>query len=210
MSSIKKRGSSCCIIQTIVWNLEEIEYYGSGFQDKKTISWRIHDMKTKGNISHVSRGLYSLKSKTEFKPEISNIVNQINNKLIQEFPFIQFCLWESKWFNEFMVHQLFKNYIVVETEKEVMESVFNSFSDLDSMTYLNPDRDIFELYISSYDEVIIVKQLVSEAPINVNDQGMHIASLEKLLVDILIERDLLLPNRMSWIMFLNRLSKSIT
>lgn len=158
--------------------------------DKKTISWRIHDMKTKGIISHVSRGLYSLKSKKEFKPEISNIVKQINNKLIQEFPFIQFCLWESKWFNEFMVHQLFKNYIVVETEKEVMESVFNSFSDLDSMTYLNPDRDIFELYISSYDEVIIVKQLVSEAPINVDDQGMHIASLEKLLVDTLIERDL--------------------
>lgn len=157
---------------------------------KETISWRIHDMKSRGIISHVSRGLYSLKSKKKFEPEISNTVKQINNKIIQEFPFIQFCLWESKWFNEFMVHQLFKNYIVIETEKDVMESVFNAFSDSNSMIYLNPDHDIFELYISNYDEVIIVKQLVSEAPILVNDTGVHIASLEKLLVDTLIEKDL--------------------
>lgn len=89
-----------------------------------------------------------------------------------------------------MVHQLFKNYIVIETEKDVMESVFNSFSDSNSMIYLNPGHDVFELYISNYEEVIIVKQLVSEAPIIVNDKGVHVASLEKLLVDALIEKDL--------------------
>lgn len=172
---------------------DELEVFLQNFfpdAAKETISWRIHDMKARGIISHVSRGLYSLKSKKEFEPEISNTVTQINNKLIQKFPFIQFCLWESKWFNEFMVHQLFKNYIVIETEKDVMESVFKAFSDSNSMIYLNPDHDIFELYISNYDEVIIVKQLVSEAPIIVNDKGVHIASLEKLLVDTLIEKDL--------------------
>jgi len=157
---------------------------------KETISWRIHDLKSKGIISNVSRGLYSLKSKRDFEPEISNTVKRLNRRLGKDFPFIQFCLWESKWFNELMVHQLFKNYIVIETEKGVMESVFNSFSDLNKMIYLNPDHEIFELYISNYEEVIIVKPLVSEAPIIINDKGIHLASLEKLLVDALIEKEL--------------------
>jgi hypothetical protein len=157
---------------------------------EKTISWRIHDLKSKGIISHISRGMYSLAIKKEFQPDVSNTLKRINNKINKEFPFIQFCLWESKWFNELMVHQLFKNYLVIETEKDVMESVFNSLTDFSKKVFLNPDHEIFERYIANFNDVIIIKPLVSEAPINMDEKGIHLASLEKLLVDSLIEKDL--------------------
>lgn len=156
----------------------------------KTISWHIHNLKSNGTISHVSRGVYSLDNKRDFQPQISNTLKRINNKIIKEFPFIQFCLWESKWFNDLMIHQLFKNYLVVETEKDVMESVFNSLTDFSKKVYLNPDHEIFERYIANFNEVIIIKPMVSEAPINIDENGLHLALLEKLLVDALIEKDL--------------------
>ncbi len=158
---------------------------------EKTISWRIHNLKSKGIIRHVSRGIYSLVTKKDFKPEISNSLKRINNKIRKEFPFVQFCLWESKWFNELMVHQLFKNYLVIETEKDAMESIFNSLTDFSKKVFLNPDHEIFERYIANVNDAIIIKPLVSEAPVNIDDQqGIHLASLEKLLVDSLIDTDL--------------------
>lgn len=158
---------------------------------EKTISWRIHDLKSKGIVRHVSRGIYSLVTKKDFKPEISNSLKRINNKIRKEFPFIKFCVWESKWFNEFMVHQLFKNYLVIETEKDVMESIFNSLTDFSKKVFLDPDQEIFERYIANFNDAIIIKPLVSEAPLNIDEQqGIYLASLEKLLVDSLIDTDL--------------------
>ncbi|MBC7913840.1 MAG: hypothetical protein H7Y07_06920 [Pyrinomonadaceae bacterium] len=180
--------------QKDIFTKDELEVYlRHHFPDaaEKTISWRIHDLKSKGIIKHVSRGMYSLVTKKNFQPEISNSLKRINNKICKEFPFVQFCLWESKWFNEIMVHQLFKNYLIIETEKDVMESIFNSLTDFSKKVYLNPDHEIFERYIANVNDAIIIKPLVSEAPVNIDEQnGIHLASLEKLLVDSLIDTDL--------------------
>ena len=153
------------------------------------INWQLYQLKSQGLIQSVSYGNYSLTSKLLFKPAISNSLKRIYNRVNKEFPFLNICLWDSRWFNEFMHHQLFRFYLVIEVEKESTESVFNALTDYSKKVFLNPTDDIFNHYIANFNEVIIVKSLISEAPLNETD-GIKVASLEKLLVDCLVDKGL--------------------
>ncbi len=156
---------------------------------EKTINWKINQLKTKGILTHVSRGIYSLSKKKTFNPELSPNLRRIYNKVKKELPFINFCIWDSRWFNEFMIHQLFKYHIVVEVEKEAADSVFNTITDFSKNVFLKPDAEIFRRYIINYQEVIIVKSLISESPLQEFD-GIKVPCIEKLLIDCLIDNDL--------------------
>jgi hypothetical protein len=88
-----------------------------------------------------------------------------------------------------MLHQPFKGITVVEVEKSAVEAVFALLSVDFKYVYLNPDRVLFERYINSKEEVIIVKHLNSEAP-TITDHHIVFPTLEKLLVDMLIDENL--------------------
>jgi len=156
---------------------------------EKTINWKIYQLKSKGILSHISRGIYSLKKKNDYTPELSPYLKRIFNKVKKDLPLISFCVWDSRWFNEFMIHQIFRYYIVVETEKDATDSVFNALTGFSKNVFLNPDKEIFRRYISNYDEVIIVRSLVSEAPL-LKAENIIVPSIEKLLIDCLIDIDL--------------------
>lgn len=154
-----------------------------------TISWKLHNLKSQGLIQSPSYGVYTLNAKSDFRPEPSSYLKRIFNKVTKEFPYLQTCVWDSRWFNNLMLHQLFKYYLVIEVEKDAAESVFNSLTDFSKKVFLNPTEDIFNRYISNFNEVIIIKSLISESPI-VEADGIKIAALEKLLVDCLADKDL--------------------
>ncbi len=88
-----------------------------------------------------------------------------------------------------MLHQLFKYYLVLEVEKDSAEAVFNTMTDVSKKVFLNPTEDIFTRYISNFSEVIIVQSLITESPI-IEVEGTKIASLEKLLVDCIADKEL--------------------
>lgn len=156
---------------------------------EQTVNWNIHKLKEDGVLHHVARGKYSLKPTNNFKPELSGSLKRLHNRIKKEFPFADFCVWDSRWMNEFMHHQLFRYQLVVEAEKDVLEAAFNAVSDFSKKVFLNPDAQMFERYVANFDEAIIMKPLVSEAPLE-NQGGYSIAPLEKLLVDMLIDKEL--------------------
>lgn len=154
-----------------------------------TIAWKLYNLKSLGLIHSPSYGIYTLSIKNSFSPEPSNYLKRVYNKIAKEFPYLQICVWDSRWFNNLMLHQLFKYYLVVEVEKDSVESVFNSLTDFSKKVFINPTEDIFNRYISNFNEVIIIKSIISESPI-IKVDGIQIASLEKLLVDCLADKDL--------------------
>lgn len=154
-----------------------------------TITWNLHLLKNQGIIQNISRGKYTLNAKKQFSPTLSPSLKRLYNKISREFPFLEICVWDSRWFNDLMLHQLFKYYLVIEVEKDSTESVFNTMTDVSKKVFLNPSEDIFTRYISNFNEVIIVKSLISESPILEYD-GVKIAPLEKLLVDCISDKDL--------------------
>lgn len=154
-----------------------------------TINMYLSKLKKKGKISAPSKGFYELGNIPLFKPEVSNPLKKIYNKIKREFPYITFCVWDSTWLNGLMRHQPFKHYLVVEVEKVAFEPVFGFLNETFKNVFLNPDEEIFDRYIQNLDEVMIVKNLVSEAPLT-EVQKIVVPALEKLLVDMLADTNL--------------------
>lgn len=154
-----------------------------------TINMYLSKLKKEGIINNSSRGIYEINGKAEFHPKISNVLKRIYKKVNREFPYISFCIFDTAWLNDFMVHQPFKNYIVLEIEKDACESVFAFLSNSMKNVFYNPTEEIFERYISNLDDVIIVKNLISESPLIEKDKTV-IPTLEKLIVDMLADTSL--------------------
>lgn len=155
-----------------------------------TIAVYLSKLKKAGKIKNHARGIYSISDKKIFSPEINQNLKKIYNKIHKEFPFIEFCVWSTKWINDLMRHQPFKNFTMIEVDKEAEEQVFNAVSEWTKNVYFNPGEEILERYISVImDEVIIIKNLVTESP-TIKKNKIEIPALEKILVDILIDKEL--------------------
>ena len=154
-----------------------------------TINMYLSKLKKEGIINAPSRGIYEMESNIPFKPNISNSLKRIFNKVKREFPYISFCIWDTVWLNDFMRHQPFKHYLVMEVEKDASESVFTFLTGTIKNVFFNPDEEIFDRYIHNQDEILIVKNMVSESPM-IENEKIIIPALEKLLVDMLIDRAL--------------------
>ncbi|WP_445452458.1 DUF6577 family protein [Flavobacterium sp. 25HG05S-40] len=155
-----------------------------------TITVYLSKLKKAGIINNPERGVYSITDKQIFNPEINQNLKKLYNKIHKDFPFIDVCVWNTKWLNDLMRHQPFKNYTIIEVEKDVEEQIFNAISEVNKNVYLNPNGEILERYISSnVEEVTIIKNLVTEAPTSKNNK-IEIPTLEKVLVDIIIDKEL--------------------
>jgi len=161
---------------------------------EQTIGWKIYQLKDEGILKHVSRGMYSFSSRAKFIPPVSDELKKLYKKLKGQFPLLNLCVWDTRWLNSFMLHQPGRFYLIVETEKDGMEPVFHFLLDSYKNVFLNPDKQTIERYVANAQESIIVKSLVTEAPLHTVD-SVHTSSLEKLLVDCLSEPDLLAAQR---------------
>lgn len=77
----------------------------------------------------------------------------------------------------------------METEKDALNAVFNRLTGLSKKVFLQPNRSVMELYVLSLNEAVIVKPLVSEAPV-MKTGKITTATPEKMLVDIVAEPDI--------------------
>lgn len=159
------------------------------FWSDNTINMYLSKLKKEGVINAPSRGIYEMDRSIPFQPNISNNLKRLFNKVKREFPYIAFCIWDTLWLNDFMRHQPFKHYVVIEVEKDASESVFAFLTESNKNVFFNPGEEIFDRYIHNQDKVLIVKNMVSESPLMEKDK-INIPALEKLLVDMLIDTTL--------------------
>jgi hypothetical protein len=159
-------------------------------KNKNTLRWKIHDLKEKGIIHHETRGVYTLTAqKRSYQPKIPVEAKELYKSIQQELPYTELSMAHTEWFNEFILHQAFRTYLVIEVEKEAAASVFNRLSEQGKKVFLDPGREIFDYYISHVENPIIIKPLISESPL-VELDDIKIASLEKLLVDCICDTEL--------------------
>ena len=142
-----------------------------------------------GVLNKHGQGCYSFSKKQFYIPEVTNKLITINRKLIRNFPLLKFCIWRTSSVNEFMLHQPFRFYIIIETESEAVESVFNFLQNDFNNVFIRPDGDILYNYATSKSDCLIIRNLVSEAPLQAVGKLTTI-TIEKMLVDIFIDHDL--------------------
>jgi hypothetical protein len=148
-----------------------------------TINWRVYTLIQEGILQRIGRGKFRLGEGRIYIPEISSASKSIFKKLKAEFPYANFCVWNTSVLNEFMQHQPGRYFLLVETDKEITNSIFYFLREIKKSVFIDPTNDILEKYIVNEKEVVVIKSLISEAPTqNINE--VETATIEKILVDI--------------------------
>ena len=139
-----------------------------------------------------SYGKYKLNEdlKYDFLYEPSEFMLSLNRHIKEKFPFIDYCIWQPSIFASMMLHIPAVRTTLVDVERVAMESVFMSLQNMESAipVFLNPNQEDADRYITNRD-MIIVRPLVKEAPIDIID-GCPVPTLEKMLVDAISDKEL--------------------
>lgn len=139
-------------------------------------------------------GMYALKgqevNKRKFLHSPSKELSSIHQILQKTFPYLEYLCWETRILHEFMTHQPGQNSIIIESEKDSYESVFNRLIEkFAGRVFLDPTRSLMENYVLPQASPIIVLPLISESPRTTHNK-IPFPKLEKILVDILVDENI--------------------
>ena len=165
--------------------LDIIEFYLHMEPEVKTttINWRVYNLVQSGVLTRIGRGRFAIGGNRIYTPEISSKIKSIYSKLKKEFPYLRMCIWNTSSLNEFMIHQPGRFYILIEVDKDSTQSVFFYLKENKFSVFIEPTKDLIEKYIPDEKETLIVKSLVSEAPLQTINR-INSPTIEKMLVDI--------------------------
>jgi hypothetical protein len=159
-----------------------------------TFGWRIYDLKNKNIIKSLKRGLYSISYKPKFKPVLSSEFVKLTKKVQEKFQEVKYCIWETDWLNEFTQHQTSKRILIIEIERDFVESLYYFLKDtFKHDLYFNPDNKAIDFYISESNYPVVIKKLITRSPIeNRTENKLKLSTplLEKILVDLCAEEKL--------------------
>ncbi len=151
------------------------------------LRWRIYDLKSAGIIKSVERGVYTFSDKPRFIPESNPFIEKIVELYQQKYDGLDYCTWNTSSLNSFMIHQPVNAFYLFETDRDITESVFYHFKANNIKVFNNPTAQIMEDYVLGQEGVVVVKPLVSRAPLMKKNQIVFPA-LEKILVDIFCDQ----------------------
>ena len=133
-------------------------------------------------LVRVAQGEYALPDKQSFRYVPSEEVKKIYANLKSELPFTDFCIYDGSIFSSIQHHLSINKAIYVETNRDAVESVFARLKESHEDVYRQPDSAFMYDYVDLRNQCIIVKTLVTEAPLMTVD-GVRVPTLEKILVD---------------------------
>jgi hypothetical protein len=148
-----------------------------------TIKWRVHDLVNSGILSRSGHGMYQLGSTDTYLPELPSRVLKAGKFIKKEFPSINYCVWDSGLLNEFAQHVSSYHFILIDVERDVMESVYYRLRDEFSGVFLRPSEKLINEVLPDFRLPLIVRQLTTESPLS-EYEHISTVTVEKLLVDI--------------------------
>tara|TARA_R110002072_G_scaffold301732_1_gene482206 strand:- start:2349 stop:3116 length:768 start_codon:yes stop_codon:yes gene_type:complete len=155
---------------------------------ESTFGWRIYDLKKKNIIKTIGRGMYVISYKPKYKPIISESLLKIARKTEERLDGINYCIWDTEWLNEFTQHQISNPLIIIEIERDFIDSLYYYLNDHLRMDFfLNPDDKDIQFYITESNAPVVIKRLITRAPtVKQKDKKVSysIATLEKIMVDL--------------------------
>jgi hypothetical protein len=166
------------------------EFYRSFEPDLKegTFGWRIYDLKARNIIRPLKRGLYAISYKPRYKPELSSELLKLAKTITDKFDDAKYCIWATEWLNELSQHQSSRRIILIEIEKDYLESLYYELKDTSRKElYLNPDEKAIDFYVAESDRPVVIKKLITRSPVaSRSEKRLQVFTplLEKILVDL--------------------------
>jgi hypothetical protein len=153
-----------------------------------TVNWRVYSLVNLGVLIRIGKGKFKLGKGSLYIPEVDNRIIKISKIVKKKFPFIQYCIWGSSSIIEFGHHIPRTNIVFVDAERDSAESVFHTLKEEYKAVFYRPSKDLFDNYINELQEVVIVRALVSETPLQFIKK-VPTVTIEKILVDALVDEE---------------------
>lgn len=133
-------------------------------------------------LVRVGHGVYAITMKQSFTYKPSDLAREIYLKMKTELPFADFCVYDGNILSPIQHHLSINHAVYVETSRDAVESVFIRLREQYKNVYRHPNATFMYDYIDLREKCVIVKTLITEAPLTEVD-GIKVPTLEKLLVD---------------------------
>ena len=156
---------------------------------RATVNWRIYNLIQQGLLKRIGRGIYSLGKENCFSPILDKKQKNIFTRVKKQFPLITFCCWHTSVLKEFFQHVSMYDFLLVEVERETIDSVFHFIKETNNNTFKEPSRDMMENFVLESKDAIIIKSLTSEAPLQKVD-NITVPAIEKILVDLYTDSEI--------------------
>lgn len=158
-----------------------------------TLTWRIHDLKSRGLLYSAGRGRYVLAAPDSFAPTPSSGPLRMMTRLRTGLPNAACCLSETSWLNTLLTTEgsapTKLSFTLIEVDRADIDTAFGLLLDFSRKVFLNPDATEVVRFVRLHDRAVIVRPLISEAP-TTGLNNITVSSLEKILVDALVHTDL--------------------
>lgn len=151
---------------------------------ESSFAWRIFDLRKRNIIRDVKKGVYTLNSQQAYEPALNDTLISISKIIKQQYDTHFYNIWDTGWLNEFIELQATTAMVVLEIEKGYMDSAFFTLKDNGfAETFIKPDENLVEKYISEAQHPVIIKPFLSRSPVQ-SIEGILVPTLEKIMVDI--------------------------
>ena len=156
---------------------------------RKTIVWKINQLIKKEKIIRVGRGVYLIAYKKKFKQIISTAAGEACKILAENLRYLEITLTDTSSLGELMVLQPFSSIINFEVKKTAVNAVVSTLRKEKIPAYRKNDYPQLERYVESI-QPILVKPELSVNPNMPKDNNIRLATIEKILVDLVCDADI--------------------
>jgi hypothetical protein len=150
-----------------------------------TVNQYLYNLKTQKSLYGAGRGWYSTLPVEYTLP--TEPVGELSQQIHRKFPLLSFSLWSTKQLQPFEHHTMMHFVTFVFTDADAMPSTAGYLKDQGVRVFLNPRKRDVERYFDTSSHSTIVRPMITREPVD----GYY-ATIEKILVDLFMEKDRLL------------------
>lgn len=147
-------------------------------------------LKKNNILTELEKEKYKIVTKDIYKYGEKEEEKRIYKILYHEYPKINFIVWDTKNLNDFTLHYVMKNYIIVEVEKLAIDLFITLLKEKMPKKYTIITQDILisnrDLYVND-ENIIVVKPLRVKSPLD-HMENKKVVSIEKIMVDLYVDK----------------------
>jgi hypothetical protein len=147
-----------------------------------TINQYLYNMKKAGDLYDAGKGWYSSIPEA-FHSSIKSL-DKLDSMIHKQYPLLSFSLWSTEQLQPFAHHLMsqFTHFVFVEVD--AISSISDYLREQGYQTYANPQKLEVEKYFHASPKTVVIRPSITREPV----EG-HFAKVEKILIDLFIERD---------------------
>ena len=174
---------------------------GSVPASSASIYRKINELIAAGTIVRTDRNTYTFgnESLKSYTFEYSELAKSVASMIETNYTDVNFTVFETRQFNEFMNLQIGKNTVLVSVESGLENYIFQDLSEkYPGKVLLKPTKEIMWTYLQ--ENSIIINKLPTEAPKSASEKWMTVP--EKFLVDLTADKilkALITPSQIEYI-----------